>query len=310
MSFSESRLNSERALIDQVAKRLRARGWSVDVEPVLGPSRPDLVARRPDGYAAVLEFKIAAAIRPVHFASLAQVASYARLAEAYLQVQEAFPVLIVSAAAPAAIEEAAVALGVQLITLRTVEPSGQPAAERIASEVVAALPVPRRPSDAEWRRALARIDEFSTRSPTISRGPSGALRSVVEANVLMEHAVDVALETDRPRDAELVHRYAVEELGPAALHARRLWTDIGGDGAFVNPTLPRLPAMIQELGRPLGWLGAPQPLLAWRDLLEPNVRRVHSAQISDPNLGDVLLMIVGLCAEVASWIRTTFGVGD
>jgi hypothetical protein len=61
-----------------------------------------------------MEFKVATN-RPVHFASVAQTASYARLAEAYSFIDDVTPVLIALGEATPSVTDAADNLGVHLI---------------------------------------------------------------------------------------------------------------------------------------------------------------------------------------------------
>lgn len=168
----------------------------------------------------------------------------------------------------------------------------------------------KRPTDREWRRALARIDEFSVRSPLVSLPPASALQAVFEAGILVDRAVAAAEDTGRARDLELVHRYCVEELGPNALHARRVWTEVGGMGRAVTPTTGRLPSMIQERGRPQEWMDADRPLTAWHSELGSLLGPLRDARLEGPDVGERLMAVTGYCAEMAAWIRTSVNVGD
>lgn len=122
----------ERQLVQQVAQVLERRGWSVVTEPVLGPSRPDLIAFRDDGIGVLAEFKVAAN-RPVHFASVAQTASYARLAEFYLPIGDAAPALVAAGEATPSVSATAETLGVHLISTVSAEP------RRLAEDVATQL---------------------------------------------------------------------------------------------------------------------------------------------------------------------------
>jgi hypothetical protein len=164
-------------------------------------------------------------------------------------------------------------------------------------------------SQTERARALARMDEFSARSPLVGVTPQGALAKVQEARALLGNAVAAAIERGDPKDFELVHRYCVEELGPAALHARRHWTD-AANVPHVNPTLGRLPAMIEEAPPRREWILAANPVASWYESISTELDKLRSLKIEDRDTGATLVRIIGYCAEMAAWIRTTFGVGD
>jgi hypothetical protein len=171
-------------------------------------------------------------------------------------------------------------------------------------DVLTALP------QRERLRALARIDEFAARPPLLGVSAAGALAKVGESRRLLDRAVVAADERGEPKDFELVHRYCVEELGPAALHARRQWTD-AAPGAHVNPTPTRLPVMIDEESPPQRqWIEAADPLLVWYRLLSQELDQIAEMEISDRDVGARLIKLVGYCADFAAWIRSIHQVGD
>ena len=171
------------------------------------------------------------------------------------------------------------------------------------SAVVRAFP------DEEFARALARIDEWSVRNDLLSSSANGALERVFTAWAYVDRAVTAALERGTARDFELVHRYCVEALGPAALHARRLWTDASST-QHVNPTLNRLPAMILEAGISDKWINSPHPLAEWHQVVFEEIDKLTRVSLKGDQTGTILVRIVGYCAAMAAWIRMGYGVGD
>ncbi len=180
--------------------------------------------------------------------------------------------------------------------------------ERFEAEIPESAVIRAHPQQ-ERARALARIDEWSVRSPTLGSGNEGALARVQSTRMLVDKAVRAAEERGVPKDFELVHRRCVEDLGPAALHARRLWTDVTSV-PHVNPTLNRLPAMIEEAGVSREWLNSPEPLQAWHGLLVAQVDGLRTLELGDAQAGYMLIRVVGYCADMAAWIRMTYSVGD
>lgn len=180
--------------------------------------------------------------------------------------------------------------------------------ERYEAEVPESAVVRAHPHE-ERARALARIDEWSVRSPVVGGGEGGAMARLVEAHQHLDRAVKAAQSRGLPRDYELVHRVCVEELGPAALTARRLWTESSGAN-HVNPTLNRLPAMIDEVGVDTAWINAADPLTTWYRLLTAQLSDLETAQLGAPTVGSRLVRVVGYCAEMAAWIRMSYAVGD
>jgi hypothetical protein len=181
--------------------------------------------------------------------------------------------------------------------------------ERLEFEVPEGDIVVRAVPQLERVRALARIDEFSVRPPLVGIKPKDALAKLSEARILLDRAVSAAQDRGEPKDLELVHRYCVEELGPTALHARRLWTD-ATEVSHVNPTLHRLPALVDEAAPSRKWITARDPLSAWHELVSQELDRLSEMSISDRETGSGLMRVVGYCAEMAAWIRTAYGVGD
>jgi hypothetical protein len=171
------------------------------------------------------------------------------------------------------------------------------------SAVVRAFP------DEEYPRALARIDEWSVRSDILGGSADGALARVQSARTYLDRAVRAAEERGSRKDFELVHRYCVETVGPAALHARRLWTE-RSSAQHVNPTLNRLPAMVAEAGVSDKWINAPKPLAEWHQLVSGELDKLATLRIEDASTGEILVRTVGYCAEMAAWIRMAYGVGD
>lgn len=180
--------------------------------------------------------------------------------------------------------------------------------ERFEAEVSESAVIRAYPQQ-ERARALARIDEWSVRPATLGSKPDSALARVQSARVLVDRAVGAAEERGVPKDFELVHRRCVEDLGPASLHARRLWTEVA-PMPHVNPTLNRLPAMLEEAGASNEWLHSPQPLRAWHGLLLVQVDSLRAPELADALAGETLIRVVGYCADMAAWIRMTYGVGD
>ncbi|MGY2082402.1 hypothetical protein [Blastococcus sp. SYSU DS0539] len=81
-----------------------------------GPARPDLVLKSPSGEVVVLEFKHYAPNQDLHFAALAQVASYSRmLSEQYSAPARAL--LVTNGRVQPRLEETARQLGVAIIEL-------------------------------------------------------------------------------------------------------------------------------------------------------------------------------------------------
>ena len=120
----------------------------------------------------------------------------------------------------------------------------------------------------------------------------------------------VVEERGTKRDWELVHRYCAEQLGPAALHVRRLWTS-ASSAPTVNPTLARLPAMIDSEAPPnRDWLVSADPLARWHASLTRETDVSAQADIGEVRVGSIAIRIVGYCAEMAAWIRVVYGVGD
>lgn len=180
--------------------------------------------------------------------------------------------------------------------------------ERFETEVSESAVVRAHPQQ-ERARALARIDEWSVRGPALDSAPVGAVAGVQVARTLVDKAVRAAEDRGVPRDFELIHRRCIEELGPAALHARRLWTEITSV-PHVNPTLNRLPAMIEEAGISTEWLNSPDPLPVWHELLVAQVDGLRQLELADAGAGAMLIRVLGYCADMAAWIRMTYRVGD
>jgi hypothetical protein len=74
--------NDETATRDILAAVLRDAGWQVEVEPVLGSTRPDLLLSDDYGNTIVVELKRAP--HGVHFGSVAQTAAFRDAAESAL----------------------------------------------------------------------------------------------------------------------------------------------------------------------------------------------------------------------------------
>lgn len=165
------------------------------------------------------------------------------------------------------------------------------------------LAIPR----SEWNRALARIDEFSHRSPVTGFDGAAMARALTNARLLLDTAFDAVYSRGKPKDFELVHRRCVEDLGPTALKGRRVWTDARSSHGM--PTLDRLPAMIEsEVKQGRHWLITDRPLNAWQRTLWDLLDELPST--ADQSAGGILLAIVGHCADLAAWIRCTHGVGE
>jgi hypothetical protein len=97
-----------------VRSALEAEGWTVDDHPVIGSYQPDFMASgesRPD-----LIVEIKATSRPIHFASVAQVASYVRAALEAQPDREVRGVLLSIAPLTAAARDAAEKVGVTVLT--------------------------------------------------------------------------------------------------------------------------------------------------------------------------------------------------
>lgn len=162
----------------------------------------------------------------------------------------------------------------------------------------------------EWLRALARMQEFSFHKGRSPASPDGPLAKVAAAQKLLDKAIAAALERGAPRDFELVHRYCVENLGAAALASRRAWSN-SGRHPQVNPTLDRLPAMIENETSPnRDWLLLESPIPAWYEALNNELEVIRDAALSDRETGPVLISAIGSCADMAAWVRTTHHLGD
>jgi hypothetical protein len=180
--------------------------------------------------------------------------------------------------------------------------------ERFEAEVSESAVIRAHPQH-ERARALARIDEWSVRAPMLGSASESALARVHSSRMLVDKAVRAAAGRGEPKDFELVHRRCVENLGPAALHTRRLWTEVTSV-PHVNPTLNRLPAMIEEAGVSTEWPNAPDPVEVWHGLLVGQVEGLLELEFADAPVGGMLIRVVGYCADMAAWIRMTHRVGD
>ncbi len=147
-----ARLNGPRAAVegmlleDAVRKALVEKGWEVEDQPVLGTVRPDFLARTPGGETLVIELRSDQA--PVHFATVAQVAAYARLAEDARDLHPVTGVLMAAAPSTAAARDAASKLGVLIVEPQLLGPPDELANHRdLADRWVDAITRHLRPSD-------------------------------------------------------------------------------------------------------------------------------------------------------------------
>jgi len=162
----------------------------------------------------------------------------------------------------------------------------------------------------EWIRALARIDEFSSRTSGASGTSRPATSQLAESFSLLNQAVAAALDRGRSKDFELVHRRCVEDFGPAVLRKRRSLSE--SNSALMMPTLSRLAAMVEgEADLDRQWLVADQQLKTWQSLVYTWFDTLGDPSAADDDRhGQRLLSIVGYCADMAAWIRYVKGVGD
>lgn len=145
--------------------------------------------------------------------------------------------------------------------------------------------------------------------PVVS-GHSGHQDQLQEAKRLLDNAVRAALERGVSKDFELVNRSCLEDMGATSLATRRAWSR---SGAFshVNPTPGRLPGMVgTDASISRDWLLDESPLASWNESLQGAYENVWTKGIDDPALGPHLVAVVGWCADMAAWIRTTLKVGD
>jgi hypothetical protein len=103
--------------VDQgLRDRLEPLGWTLDHDARLGEiSRPDLLARDPQGRYYVIEFRFESA-SPLHFGRLAQVDRYRKLAETTLETSDPVrAVILYSGSADPSVVEDARSLDVDLV---------------------------------------------------------------------------------------------------------------------------------------------------------------------------------------------------
>lgn len=99
----------------EVAEELEGEGWTVEQEPVYGAMRPDIVARSPQGTMYVFEIK-ARASGSATFSDLAQAKAYAHAVGQVSGGAVVKPVLATTLDVSQAMNEAAQALGVGVVS--------------------------------------------------------------------------------------------------------------------------------------------------------------------------------------------------
>jgi hypothetical protein len=125
-------LQREAEVLERVMRQaLERRGWSVEEQPVLGSLRPDFLLSREPGEHFVVQIK--ATRRPVHFGTVAQVDSYARMAEQARGLAQVHGVLLSTGPVSSAARDAAARVGVTVLTSTDLQvESGD--AEAVATE--------------------------------------------------------------------------------------------------------------------------------------------------------------------------------
>ncbi|HEX2196725.1 MAG TPA: hypothetical protein VHJ76_07340 [Actinomycetota bacterium] len=102
-------------LVHEAAESLRAIGWKVEEEPLVGHVRPDLIAVSPnDNHVFVVEFKVGKS-PSVHFGALAQLAQY-REAVASAKHGRVTPILVTNAAIHEQVQDVADGLGIRVFS--------------------------------------------------------------------------------------------------------------------------------------------------------------------------------------------------
>jgi hypothetical protein len=118
-----------------LAEGLARSGWNVEVEPVIGTVRPDVLAVGPSGDALVAEIKTSR--EPLHFATIAQVAGFGSLARKLRGLDRVRTIVLALGPVGASARRAAEEAGVEVVAPEVTEAHGE-ADERDPREVAAA----------------------------------------------------------------------------------------------------------------------------------------------------------------------------
>lgn len=104
----------ELELLQAITHEAHEKGLAADIQPAIGPMRPDLIVRRAQRPALVIEVKREQGT--IHFAGLSQVTAYGKTLEA-LSGGPIYPVLISTGESSDEIESLAETLGVSLVSV-------------------------------------------------------------------------------------------------------------------------------------------------------------------------------------------------
>ncbi len=100
----------------QVAAHLERKGWRVQMEPMIGMMRPDIVAQSPEGDTYVFEIKVGPTGGSATFSDLAQANAYAHGIGQVSDLANVRPVLATTLDVSDSMRDAADALGVGVVS--------------------------------------------------------------------------------------------------------------------------------------------------------------------------------------------------
>ena len=102
-----------RATLAEVATSLEKQGLGVEIEPVIGSTRPDIVATVQDGPAYIIELKTGDG--PAHFSLIAQLLNFVSVYAVVRPASKARAVLATTRDVPSHVFEVAEQAGVQVV---------------------------------------------------------------------------------------------------------------------------------------------------------------------------------------------------
>jgi len=118
-----------RAALAEVATSLQEQGLGVEIEPVIGTTRPDLVATVQGGPAYIIEFKTGDG--RAHFSLIAQLLTFVSVYAVARPARKAMAVLATTRDVPEHIRGVAEQAGVQIVKAPTVAALARRLVERI-----------------------------------------------------------------------------------------------------------------------------------------------------------------------------------